>query len=90
MLPQRSLAPRTRTSRATPNVTVLCGSEGGDDDRTGVWPADDPSLLFLLVTWPLMPHWNTVITAWGFIRGEGGIDRTRPRRAASPPSVDRA
>jgi N6-adenosine-specific RNA methylase IME4 len=28
--------------------------------------ADDPSLLFLWVTWPLMPQWNTVITAWGF------------------------
>jgi N6-adenosine-specific RNA methylase IME4 len=28
--------------------------------------ADDPSLLFLWVTWPLMPHWNTVIISWGF------------------------
>lgn len=28
--------------------------------------ADGPSLLFLWATWPLMPHWNEVITAWGF------------------------
>lgn len=28
--------------------------------------ADTPSLLFLWATWPLMPHWNEVIEAWGF------------------------
>ncbi len=28
--------------------------------------ADDPCLLFMWVTWPLMPKWNEVITGWGF------------------------
>jgi N6-adenosine-specific RNA methylase IME4 len=28
--------------------------------------ADDPCILFMWSTWPLMPVWNEVITAWGF------------------------
>lgn len=28
--------------------------------------ADDPCMLFMWATWPLMPQWNEVITAWGF------------------------
>jgi site-specific DNA-methyltransferase (adenine-specific) len=28
--------------------------------------ADDPSLLFMWATWPLMPHWVEVMEAWGF------------------------
>lgn len=28
--------------------------------------ADDPCILFLWATWPLMPQWNEVIEAWGF------------------------
>lgn len=27
---------------------------------------DDPALLFMWGTWPLMPYWNKVIEAWGF------------------------
>jgi len=28
--------------------------------------ADDPCILFMWATWPLMPIWNEVIEAWGF------------------------
>lgn len=27
---------------------------------------DDPCILFMWATWPLMPVWNEVITSWGF------------------------
>ena len=28
--------------------------------------ADDPCILFMWATWPLMPVWNEVMISWGF------------------------
>jgi len=41
------------------------GAKDGTKERVSTIAAD-PSLLFLWVTWPLMPQWNSVVTAWGF------------------------
>lgn len=36
--------------------------------------ADDPCILFMWVTWPLMPVWNDVVTSWGFQYKTLGFD----------------
>lgn len=43
--------------------------------------ADDPCILFMWVTWPLMPIWNDVIDAWGFKYKTLGFDwvKTYPK-----------
>jgi N6-adenosine-specific RNA methylase IME4 len=43
--------------------------------------AGDPCLLFMWATWPLMPHWNRVIEAWGFKYKTLGFDwvKTYPK-----------
>jgi N6-adenosine-specific RNA methylase IME4 len=36
--------------------------------------ADEPCILFMWATWPLMIHWNDVIEAWGFKYKTLGFD----------------